>query len=259
VEQKEQKALLSDFLYIDRERIASFYAQIFGGDLLSIEKEISDIQKKGSGISGGIPQIVDAKAESINQVEEAKKEIINPHDVKVRDVIAKFLELAETGKTPIRIYEGSMIFMDNHLLKIMLETISIAGKFPMLVDSNLSKKEKQEFKKILEVINKLLKVMPFLPAFLLKTKETNVVGTIKEEFLSEPISSFYLKHGGKWLKDVLVIGIEENTTEEELPETHLYGALKELLPAMSSMVFPPDSIKIVPIAIFRRVGIIDIG
>ncbi len=76
MEQEGQKVLLSDFLYIDRERIASFYAQIFGGDLLSIEKEISDIQKKGSGISGGIPQIVDAKAESINQVEEAKKEII---------------------------------------------------------------------------------------------------------------------------------------------------------------------------------------
>ena len=258
MEQKEQKALLSDFLYIDRERIASFYAQIFGGDLLSIEKEISDIQKKGSGISGGIPQIVDAKAESINQVEEAKKEIINPHDVKVRDVITKFLELAETGRTPIRIYEGSLIFMDNHLIKIMTKTLSVAGKFPTLLNLQMNKKEKQEFQEIIKIMNDFFGTIPLLPAFFLKTNNEEIVGTIKEEFLSEPISSFYLKHGGKWLKDVLVIGIEENTTEEELPETHLYGALKELLPAMSSMVFPPDSIKVVPIAIFRRVGIIEI-
>lgn len=259
MEQEGQKALLSDFLYVDRERIASFYSQIFGGDLLSIEKKASDIQRKTTGISGGIPKVVNAKAESTGKLEESKKEVIDPYDVKVRDIIAKFLELAETGETPVRVYEGSLIFMDNHLIKIMTRALSMAEKYPTLLDIRMTKEERKTFREIAKLMNDFFNAIPLLPAFFLKTETEEIVGTIKEKFLSEPISSFYLKHGGKWLKNVLVLGIEEITTEEELPDTHLYGALKEFLPAMSLLVFPQDSKKIIPLAIFRRIGIIDIN
>jgi len=259
MEQEKLKVLLSDFLYVDRERIASFYSQIFGGDLLSVEKEVSDIQEKVSGITGGIPHIASARAESTGQSKESKKEVIDPYDVKVRDVIAKFLELVKTKETPVRVYEGSLIFMDSYLIKMIVKTLSIAGKYSTLLNIPMTKKEEKTFKKLIRLMSELFEAIPLLPAFLLKTEtEEIVVGTIKEEFLSEPISSFYLKHGGKWLRNVLVLGVEETVVEEELPDTHLYEALKDFLPAMSQMIFPQESKKVIPLAIFRRIGIIDI-
>ena len=45
-----------DFIYVDRERIASLYAQMFGGHLLTFKELTGSVSESKAGISGGVPK-----------------------------------------------------------------------------------------------------------------------------------------------------------------------------------------------------------
>lgn len=80
-----------------------------------------------------------------------------------------------------------------------------------------------------------------------------MAGTIKESGMEEPISSYYFKHGTAGLADVYLVGIKETPTLSfSLPNTQLMGAGQQAAQALSDLVFPPEAIRVTPIALFRE-------
>jgi len=91
-------------------------------------------------------------------------------------------------------------------------------------------------------------------AFILQTSEgTQVVGTIKEAGMEEAISNYYFKHGTAGLSDVYMVGVKEVPSSSfKLPDSQLFSAGQQMAQALSDMLFPPDAIRITPIALFRK-------
>lgn len=87
MESEERMGALYDFLYRDSNRIASYYAQLFGGRLSSFEEidttrdTIDTTGHATVGVVGG-----DLKSSKENQV--SNKNILDPHDVITADVLS---------------------------------------------------------------------------------------------------------------------------------------------------------------------------
>lgn len=77
---EEQKEHLYDFLYIDRDKIISFYTQIFGGYLKKFEKTFNHQKTTERQYSLGVG-IAKSKFDFIHNSKEGKKEIFDPHDI----------------------------------------------------------------------------------------------------------------------------------------------------------------------------------
>jgi hypothetical protein len=104
-ELEKQKVTLYDFLYIDRERIKSFYAQLFSGLQTAVQQvESSSLTDTGEIKIG--PSFGSMGSGTGKTLTESKLESIDPHDLVLQDVlkglvdnemIVKNLELAESG------------------------------------------------------------------------------------------------------------------------------------------------------------------
>ena len=71
---------LYDFLYRDANRIASFYAQLFGGRLSSLQEGTSQSQaiERGGGVN---LQIASGSAKSSGTITDTSTRVIDPHDL----------------------------------------------------------------------------------------------------------------------------------------------------------------------------------
>jgi hypothetical protein len=82
----EQVAALYDFLYKDSARLISYYAQIFGGRLSSLEKSVSERNSLGSGGKLNFAVAL-SDFKSQNEVQSGSKEVFDPHDVPTTDIL----------------------------------------------------------------------------------------------------------------------------------------------------------------------------
>jgi hypothetical protein len=107
----------------------------------------------------------------------------------------------------------------------------------------------------------LKQVLPFLSkitlpsGFLLRTADgTNIAGTLKENGMEEPISTYYFKHGTAGLSAVHLIGIKEIPAYSfTLSNEQMIGAGQAAAEALRNMMFPPNAIMVTPIALFREI------
>ena len=128
----------------------------------------------------------------------------------------------------------------------------------MQSDENLRKAktqaEKVAARALKQVILFLSKIV--LPSgFLLNTVDgQNIVGTLKESGMEEPISTYYFKHGTAGLASVYVIGIKETPSHSvALPLEQMIGAGQAAAEALRGMMFPSDSTTVTPVALFREI------
>jgi hypothetical protein len=71
--------------------------------------------------------------------------------------------------------------------------------------------------------------------------------------MEEPIASYYFKYGPNGLADIYVIGIKEVPSQPfMLPNTQLFGASQQGADYLCNLLFPPNTIKITPLAMFRK-------
>jgi hypothetical protein len=115
-------------------------------------------------------------------------------------------------------------------------------------------KQKQQNKE-LQVVKKLLSKMPFQSVFIMEMAPQKLVGgTINEEFLDAPVSSYYAKHGESGIAEVFVIGVKEsNSLSFSIPDTTMVGSGQRLATVIKNFIFPPDVIQLTPVAIFRKI------
>ena len=213
----EPPVVLYDFLYRDTNRISSYYAQMFKGHLLSTER--STATKTGRDTTGKINLAVGGgELKSSEENQEILKEVVDPHDRVTTEVLA-FLTEGGYIKTDIDAApHGSLVMVRGNVAFVEATILEFAGvALDAVTDAEKRKPRNQQNQEAIQMNDMLKKMLPKLSlpsAFLLQTDtQDQVVGTLKEQGLQEPIASYYFKHGSNGLADVFVIGIKERVTQ----------------------------------------------
>lgn len=257
MEQEEQQVALYDFIYRDSARISSYYAQIFGGRLTTLEETDSarDTVDKSARMN---VQVAAGDIKSSKENLAASKRTIDPHDIITTDVLVFLqgtgrleadIDVAPHGS--LMIASGTIVFVDRGVLSLadLVFELEIVAKRK----AARTPAEKSEVAQ-LELVRKFLAKLDLPSGFLLQTQDgVQVAGTIKESGMEEPISTYYFKHGSAGLSDVYLIAIKEAPTYSfTLPNTQLIGAGQIAVQALADMLFPPQAIKVTPVALFRK-------
>ena len=258
MEQDAQTDVLYDFLYRDSSRINSYYAQIFGGKLTSVqntETERDSADKGGKldlGMVGG-----DLKSGKENTLSQTR--VIDPHDLTATDVFIqlrannRFNENAKAAPHgSLILASGTLLLIDRTMLEMATAVLDSQAKEASRTAKTPSEKNAARAQQSLIPIMKTLS----LPSgFLLHTADgLDIVGTVKETGMEEPISTYYFKHGTAGLAQVYLIGIKEQSSLAiTLSAGKLIGMAQAAAAGLQQMMFPDGAITVTPIAIFREI------
>jgi hypothetical protein len=257
VEQDVQTDALYDFLYRDSNRIGSLYAQIFGGKLSSFEQSKSEREATDKSAKLGVSGSgFEGKLTSDSQ--SSLKKSFDATDILAGDVLGILTkddrfrkDVRDAPHGSLILANGTLVFVD----KGMVEMSSLI--FDMLIgaEQRKSKKERNEESiQSLTIIKRFMTSVTIPSAFLLRTAEGyDIVGTIKDSGMEEPISTYYFKHGVAGLADVYLVGIKEVPSPAfSIPDNQLFGAGQKAAEALSNMLFPKEALRVTPVALFRK-------
>ncbi len=257
-DQNEQTVDLFDFLYRDNDRIASYYAQLFSGNLMGIRKDKSAAQK---GTIDGELNVKVAKggASMVNEISEGLAETIDPHDMRTIDVLSTLRKdvISDHKNAPhhsIVLLSGTLFLIDRYVLEIADIAVTSA------LDAEKKKPKKQQDRASMDTMNLMKKILPqmTLPSAFILAMDTGeqACGTIKDTGLEETIASYYFKYGSSGIPKVAVIGIKETPTSliAGVPSAEFLTAARSAAEALSGLIFTSDAIRITPVAIFRKIN-----
>lgn len=248
---------LYDFLYRDAGRMASYYAQIFSGRLSSLEQTDSERTSEDKGAKLNI-QVASGDLKHTRETSHMAKRTIDPHDVVTTDVLA-FLQqnshiepsVVEAAHGALILTHGTLVFIDRSMAELAVLSFDL-----MITEEERKPKAKQDLASLhgMRFIRELLPQLSIPSAFVMQGSDgSQVAGTIKEDGMEEPIASYYFKYGAAGLSDVYLIGIKETPSEAfTLPSTQLIGAGQQAAQALTDMLFPPEAIRVTPLALFRK-------
>jgi hypothetical protein len=249
---------LYDFLYRDSSRITSYYAQIFGGHLKSVQD--TDSEKDSRDKVGRLNlQLANADLRSGRENLQSQTRVIDPHDLIATDVLVRLstenrfhdnVEKAPHGS--LIIASGTVLFIDRSMMEIAKAVFDgQASEAIRAARSAPQKAAARAQKQLLPILNSI--EMP--SGFLLHTdRDLDIVGTLKESGMEEPISTYYFKHGAAGLAEVYLAGIkEEPSFSVLLPAEKMIGVGQTAAAALKELMFPERVITVTPIAMFREI------
>jgi hypothetical protein len=79
---------LYDFLYRDPERLASYYAQIWNGRLLSVEESSSESERSEESVKGDV-KVVSTESKVISDLQFQSKRTVDMHDAANVDLLLR--------------------------------------------------------------------------------------------------------------------------------------------------------------------------
>jgi hypothetical protein len=254
-EPAEPVAQLFDFLYRDPRRIESLYAQFFEGLFMSLQKKsaVTYGDQKSAKLSAAVAE--GGLGVTRGTLEE-KSEMFQPHDNVLLDLLSRletegWIEGDYEAATPGRfvLATGTIFFADRYLLSVAEMGLELAMR-----DAKAKGGAAKADVRTYEMIRKLLPKMSLASSFYLRTESGRIVtGTIKEEGLDEPISAYYFKHGAGGIANVRVLGIKEEVgnSGDSWGSAPFFEGMRQAVGALRDMFFPPDDIRVTPIAVFR--------
>lgn len=256
--QDEQTAVY-DFLYRDPSRIASYYAQLFEGLLKGVETSGQGRKVRETTIKSDV-KIAAGEYKRIHDAITSRKEILDPHDTIVIDLITKLL--GRIALDPVTAPAGALVsvtgqlqFADGSAIKAL--TSLEEKNFAELIGAGKDKphKEKMDDLKGAKNLHAFMRNLDLPSLFVLQHNGQEYMGTVKPDGLQEPIGSFYYRYGTGSAPDMTVLGIRENSIPLTLSSpTPLLASATQFAGLMRSLFLPADAIPITPIAIYRRVG-----
>lgn len=246
---------LRDFLYRDNARLASYYAQVFGGRLVSKEVPKSSRTTHGSSYGGNV-QILKGDKSSSAEAATSEKAVFEPHDVSPVALIDELLSGAFVDCDPIQAPNGRLIhakgilyLFDGWGLQTALSAFE--GVIVETLTKGHQKRELRDFAKTLKATFGGLSVPSM---FLLETDAgVNFIGTIKPDGLDEPVSAFNFKHGENGLPGVHLLGLKEVAAPlVRIPETSSLKMTQGLAKAFGDMLIPEKAQRATAGALYRE-------
>lgn len=257
-EQDERTGALYDFLYRDAGRITSWYSQLFSGRLTSLERLNQETETSSRDLKLSAAVLAGDILHS-KQIQESSKRTFDPHETITTDVLATLSQgghissdIDGAANGSLIIATGTLMLIDSTMFSIMRSTFESQLK---ALRSAPKRPGMRESLAQLEDSVAIITAIAFPSAFILNIKGGGqVVGTLQDGGMHESITSYYFKHGWAGISEVSMIGIKEvadNETEIVLPE--FFSAVRTAAAAMSTLLFPEDSIKATPLVLFRDV------
>lgn len=259
------RTLLYDFLYRDPVRVASYYAQLFGGHLMAQENtsQKRTTTDKSGGLMAGIAK---GDYRSSQEGTDGTKDTIAPHDTIVCDLLVRMAEQGRVGEAATA-RPGSIVRATGTLSLVDGSGIraAMAGVTAML--SAQQPRVNREHRRAKGNNNPPpnesdiapgiagLSQLTFPSLFLLQSSELMYYGTVKDVGLDEPVIAFLFKHGEQGLPGVTVLGVKEGS--EPFPsfsDESLLGPSRSIMGTVSRMMIPPDGTAITPLVIYRTTG-----
>jgi hypothetical protein len=108
----------------------------------------------------------------------------------------------------------------------------------------------------LKTIVALLPKLDLPSSFILHVADgSSICGTLKDSGLEESITSYYFKHGTHGIADIWILGIKEiSSAPFGFVTNDFLNATRNAATFLNSMLFPAESSKATPIALFRKLG-----
>jgi hypothetical protein len=245
-----------DFLYRDSSRIASYYAQLFGSHLTSVEESDSNKLSSEKGLTGSL-HVVGGAAKTGKETQSGTKRVSSPHDVATTDVLSaltagdRIKNFATAPHGALFEARGTLVLIDGSFL----ELASIA--FEMWVREEKKKRRHERNEDLIrnqEAFQNLLTKLRLPSAFVLVTSDgQQLAGTVKESGMEEPIVSYHFKHGTSGLADVYLVGIKEIPSgTPALMSSAMIAVAQEAAEKFANLLFPKEATRVTPIALFRK-------
>jgi len=271
-EQPAEPAELYDFLYRDFDRIASYYAQIWNGRLLSVEESSTEGQQSEETLKGDV-KVLSHESKTVSAYQFQNKRTIDMHDAATVDLLIRLAaQAAERGGLGlIKSFSGTCFFLDRNVLKFAGPAIDLALQQSPAVKTESSsrglsrqQRRQQERKEPVKAeagavssMKSLIAAIDMPSGFVLKVNgEITICGPIKESGLDQPISSILFRAGSRGLANTFVIGLEEELNAElDQPFSPIHEAQIAMANSFLPMLLPPDAIRVVPLAIYRKIPI----
>jgi len=141
------------FLYKDSGRIASYYAQLFGGRLSSLEELAYERNAIDAGTKVNLA-VASGDVKSVDEVQSSSKRIIDPHDVITTDVLSFLNEkqyirddLNAAPHSSLILTKGTLVFIDRHMVELA------AFVFDAAIQEERNKPKSRQDKSAIQVAN----------------------------------------------------------------------------------------------------------
>jgi len=251
-----EQSNLVDFLYIDKDKIFNYYAQLFEGIITNISQKKSVKENKEEKVTAGFKPIAEGTIQgNVETLEEELKDI-DPELAIILDVATFLSDNAKSLENPqinnIVKTNGNLFISSKKILQIFSSNIDASL---LLNKENPTNKEKKEIKKIQQLLKAVADNLELEPIFILKN-ENIIVGSLQERFLKELPDTFQLKYGGNGLEDVYIIGIYEGINTKQNYNVLTQGFIDssiQFAEALREMFLPQNAHIITPIIIYRKI------
>jgi len=250
--QREDIADLFDFIYIDRSRIDSYYAQAFDGKLESSTTTTSeaDANEREKSLGQG-SKLFGIRNKTTSGTNLQQSQLVSPHDVAIVDAlhyldmhgfIKNDFESARSGD--VIMVSGTLYFYDTTMLR---QAKNLTEAFASILEDGKMKQGAATITAVLNAID--------LPSvFMLDIDDRFTVGGIvNEAYLSESIPAHSMKYGDSGMENVHVLGIREMPFRKKSRRTQYIRSTHDYAKALRELVFGDDAHAVSPIAIFRKI------
>jgi hypothetical protein len=205
----------------------------------------------------GLP-VLSGELKTVEETLTTAKRVFNPHDLVTVDVLSNLItdnrihkDLQAAPHGGLVMARGTLVWMDRHMLELSLAAVDLLlGQAPA---AGANVPGLPNFNAITFVKGFLAKLALPSAFLLLADSGFQVAGTIKDEGLEEPITTYYFKHGTAGLSDVHLVGIKEVPSPSvAVPGAQLLGVGQQAAQGLSDLLFPKDAFRVTPVALFRK-------
>jgi len=246
MEQDEQGPVaVYDFLYRDRSRIDSFYAQIFGGRFLSLEKTQSVRKQREWKVRATI-KVLSAERQGPTEISESSKEVIDPHDAATIDVLQWLSENDFIVDDVEEAKQGHLVKLCGSLL--LVDRLLAVATAKSLLSNIPGGKSGRGMKTGAE----LFAQYPMPSMFTLRADSQSLyAGTLTDEGIEHVMRSHTWKFGQESMNDVHLIGILESAGQQEQAGVATLDPVLNVVQTLHAW-FPPSAVRVTPIVMYRR-------
>jgi len=261
---------LYDFLFVDQEKMRSLYAQIYEGLLDVMVATDSSTQGKTTDLKMGGDPVGGFSSSRREEYSEGKQESMVPHDLVLRDVLAKLKtekfildDPQAVGTGNLILLHGELALMDANLNLNLFKAIpKLATDFAATnrKKSRQDSEEQKNLKNFMTLVQTAIDSIQPVLQFRVASDGHEVWGAISQEHMRQPINSLLMQYGqmmpGLWS----VLGIVDHVKNSDSPILHKHplpesqGGLEDALKAMREIFQTPDNaICVTPLVIFRQI------
>jgi len=236
-----------DFVYYDPIRIASLYAQMFGGLLSGMSLEDQKSQSKMNSLESAKRGQGESTASAGGSAESYGRSF-EPHHLIVVDVLKRIAESKTVESCPVAAksnaiirVKGRVAFFDPRLWRVDNPMALYSTTMKTGIDIMLD--------------NALLAV-----TYVFKSDdEKHLCGVINENGLTDSLGSHYFRYGLSGLGDVILIGIKDcQEIGSVLPAnpnapSPLMASIQKAAQVMNGSILPFGMPRVTPLAIYREI------